>query len=136
MDPELGEDDVRIYGIGANPHLRAAMHSAPDHDMERIRKKKIKAVMGYQTGKQIIEAVPLRLQGILEEAGILQPKFGFVFDCVNCMMALSHRFGEIPKRIRDVLGDTPFLGIGAGGEFISLPNPMANMSMVSLLAGS
>ncbi|MHA2273348.1 MAG: hypothetical protein ACXACI_15935 [Candidatus Hodarchaeales archaeon] len=136
VDPDLDEGDVRVYALGANPHLRAAMHSAPDHIMERLRKKKIKAVMGYQTGKQIIESVPVSLQKTLEEADILQPKFGFVFDCVNCMMALGHRFEAIPKRIRDVLGDTPFLGVGAGGEFISLPNPVANMSMVSLLAGS
>jgi hypothetical protein len=136
VDPNLPEDDVRIYGLGGNPQFRAAMHSMPDQVLERVRKKKIKAVMGYQTGEQLIDFVGEKIEQIKEGRGITEPKFGFIFDCVNCMMSLSHRFKAIPARMREVFGDAPFLGLAAGGEIISSPYPYANMSAVSLVAGS
>ena len=135
IDPSL-EDDNRIYCLGGNPQFRAALHSIPDQVLERIRKKEIKAVMGYQTGEQLIDFVASKIQAIKEKQEIVKPKFGFVFDCVNCMMALSHRFKAIPPRISEALDDAPFLGIAAGGEIISSPYPLANMSMVALIAGS
>ena len=92
--------------------------------------------MGYQTGEQLIDFVASKIQAIKEKQDIVKTKFGFVFDCVNCMMALSHRFKAIPPRISEALDDAPFLGIAAGGEIISSPYPLANMSMVALIAGS
>lgn len=134
-EEEIG-DSARIYCLGANPQFRAALHTAPDQVLERIRKKKIRAVMGYQSGEQLIDFIGKSLSNIKEQAGITKPKFAFLFDCINCLMALSHRFKAIPAQIREVLDDTPYLGIIACGEIISNPYPLANMSVVSLIAGS